>query len=281
MQREFKYIGEKIINHKYQLAKTYSNHIPTISQANLEKRGMDEKEYMSVREELVEFSGEILFKEEDEVYEKVQSWARKVSSLTIEYGISLTESLRIISAYQPIIWDFFQEELELEKISPKTVIETTKKIDRLVDLVVRVFGEVHENHNRQLAATAYSAMEELSVPVVPVAEGLVVIPLVGEIDTSRAELIKEVTLTETSGTNIEQVIFDISGVPILDTMVSNELFNIIQSLKLLGIETSITGIRPSIAQTITSLGIDFSNIHTCATLQQALAKFGLKRVNTP
>ncbi|MBD8847240.1 STAS domain-containing protein, partial [Priestia megaterium] len=71
---------------------------------------------------------------------------------------------------------------------------------------------------------------------------------------------------------------DISGVQIVDTMIVNNLFNLVQALRLLGIETTLTGIRPEIAQTSVRLGIDFRKINTKATLEQALEEIGFRRV---
>jgi rsbT co-antagonist protein RsbR len=79
---------------------------------------------------------------------------------------------------------------------------------------------------------------------------------------------------------VENVVFDLSGVPILDTMVSDALFKIISALRLIGIEAIITGIHPSVAQTIANLGIDFAGIKTFGSLQQALEELGFKKMDS-
>ncbi|WP_085505377.1 STAS domain-containing protein [Thalassobacillus devorans] len=278
MEKEFRYIGEKIVDHRYELTETFNKEVMKVYPENFAETGMPEAEYYKIRADLFKSFGEVLYKDEKEVQHQVYEWAEVAAKRTIEYDVSLTEALRVISFFQPTIWEFFQEELNQEHISPRAVIEISRKIDRLVDIVTRVYGRVHEEHQQMIADTAHSALEELSVPMVPIAEGLAVIPLVGAIDTHRAALINEVALTEANSLGLEEVIFDISGVPVLDTMVSNELFTIINSLNLLGINTRISGIRPKIAQTITSLGINFKGIKTFASLHQALEDCGIKRV---
>ena len=278
-ENDYIYIGEKIVENQLHLARMFRNVVAEHSPQNFETAGMSETDILDLNTELIKCFGEVLYKDEKTVIDQVENWAKKGAKLTIDYNISLTQSMRIISCYQPIIWDFFDEELRENRITPITVIAISKKINRVIDLVMRIFGEAHEQHNLMLTNTAYTALEELSVPVVPIAKGLAVIPLVGAIDTERASWIQEIALSESIRMGLENMVIDISGVPVIDTMVTNELFSIISSLKLVGVETSITGIRPSIAQTITNLGINFKNINTRANLQQALAELGFKKVD--
>ncbi|WP_088036331.1 STAS domain-containing protein [Evansella clarkii] len=279
MDKEFHYIGKKIVENQEELARRFSKQIEKHADEHFGKNGMPAEEYLQLRGSLIRFCGEVLYKNEDQITKQVEEWAKQTAQLTLEYNVSLSEALRIISLYQPMIWDFFDEELKQSRITPMAVIEISKKINRVCDLVMRILGERHDEHSRLLADEAYTALEELSVPVVPVAKGLAVIPLVGAIDTHRAARIQDVALSEASRMGLEYVVFDISGVPVMDTMVSNELFSIISALKLLGIEAIISGVRPSIAQTVTNLGIDFKNIPTRANLQQALAELGFKKAD--
>ncbi|MEH7472469.1 STAS domain-containing protein, partial [Priestia megaterium] len=120
--------------------------------------------------------------------------------------------------------------------------------------------------------------EELSVPIVPITPGVAVMPIIGEIDTHRSTLIMQKGLDKSAHMELSHLILDISGVQIVDTMIVNNLFNLVQALRLLGIETILTGIRPEIAQTSVRLGIDFRKINTKATLEQALEGIGFRRV---
>jgi rsbT co-antagonist protein RsbR len=278
MKSEFKYIGEKIYENRVLLARALSSIIPTYSKESFENTNMPENDYIAIRAEMIGYIGEVLYKEKEPIHQKVEEWSKSVAGLAITYGISLTESLRILSLYRPLIWDTFSDELDHHHITPATVIETSKKVDGLLDTATRTFGEEHENNSRKLMNIAYTALEELSVPVVPIAEGLAVMPIVGAIDTHRARLIMEVSLSEAARLSLENVIFDISGVLFLDTMVSNALFQIIQALKMIGVETIITGVRPSIAQIITGLGINFHDVKTLGSMQQALTELGFQKI---
>ncbi|WP_312036244.1 STAS domain-containing protein [Priestia aryabhattai] len=123
------------------------------------------------------------------------------------------------------------------------------------------------------------ALEELSVPMVPLSKGIAVMPIVGQIDTHRAQLIMETALEESANLQLHYLILDISGVLIVDTMVANNIIEIVKALQLIGTKTMITGIRPEIAQTVVSLGIELGTIKTKATLEQALAEIGFSILN--
>jgi rsbT co-antagonist protein RsbR len=95
--------------------------------------------------------------------------------------------------------------------------------------------------------------------------------LVGDIDTLRASIIKEQTLTKANHLKLDTLIIDLSGVLIIDTMVANELMQIMNAaLELLGIKPILSGLRPELAQTIVQLRIDLKNTPTYGNLQQAL-----------
>jgi len=206
------------------------------------------------------------------------NWAKSSGENLIKNHIPLSVSLRSFSIFRNVIWHVFTEELEQKSFAAITMLDVGKLIDPLLDEISAIIGHVYEEHNRKLMKIAYTALEELSVPVVPVAKETAIIPLIGEIDTDRSKLILEVALEEAAKLQVEYLILDISGVPIVDTMVADNLFKVVQALDLIGVKTIISGIRPEIAQTVISLGINFHKVTTCANLQTALASIGLKRV---
>lgn len=124
---------------------------------------------------------------------------------------------------------------------------------------------------QQIIATQQSTLRELSTPLMPISEHVVVMPLVGSIDTQRAQMIQETLLEGVSTYRAELVILDITGVPVVDTQVGSALIQAAQSIRLLGAQVILTGIQPQIAQTLVQLGVDLRSIRTAATLQQAVA----------
>jgi ligand-binding sensor protein/anti-anti-sigma regulatory factor len=121
---------------------------------------------------------------------------------------------------------------------------------------------------------------ELSSPVVPVFKGILVLPLIGSIDTRRAQQIMASLLEGIIAHQARVVIIDITGVPTVDTGVANHLIRTIQAAGLLGTESLLVGITPEVAQTIVQLGVDLSGIITRSDLQRgveyALHSMGLR-----
>ncbi|WP_062349112.1 STAS domain-containing protein [Herbidospora yilanensis] len=111
---------------------------------------------------------------------------------------------------------------------------------------------------------------ELATPVVKLWQGVVALPLVGTLDSARAQVVMEKLLQTLVDTGSEYAIIDITGVPAVDTQVAQHLLKTIVAARLMGAECIISGIRPQIAQTIVALGIEFGDIATKATLADAL-----------
>jgi len=145
------------------------------------------------------------------------------------------------------------------------------KFARLVDdLGLRTF-ETYVATREQVIAEQAEAMLELSTPVVRLWDGIIAVPLVGTLDSARTQLVMEKMLDALVATRSEHAVIDITGVPTVDTEVAQHLLKTVMAARLLGAQCTLCGIRPQIAHTIVSLGIEFGDITTKATLADALA----------
>lgn len=111
---------------------------------------------------------------------------------------------------------------------------------------------------------------ELSVPVIPVSDETLVVPLVGNIDSARADQILGSILARVEAAGARTVVLDVTGVAIVDTHVAGALLRVAQATRLMGARAVLAGIRPEVAQAIVGLGVDLRDLHTVATLQEAL-----------
>jgi anti-anti-sigma regulatory factor/HAMP domain-containing protein len=116
-----------------------------------------------------------------------------------------------------------------------------------------------------------ATVRELSSPVLPVLDGILVMPLIGTIDANRAALLIESLLAGIEQHRSRVVIIDVTGVPIVDTHVAQTLLRSAEAAKLLGTQPILVGIRPEFAQTIVGLGLDLRSLVTCADLQQGIS----------
>jgi rsbT co-antagonist protein RsbR len=140
----------------------------------------------------------------------------------------------------------------------------------------RIAERVRLDAQEQLINAQQDSLRELSTPLIPLADGVLVMPLVGTIDGRRAQQIME-TLLEGIGTNQAEVaILDITGVRVVDTHVANALIRAAQAAKLLGAHVVLTGISVEVAQTIVHLGADLTLLVTRSNLQHGIA-YALER----
>jgi rsbT co-antagonist protein RsbR len=115
-----------------------------------------------------------------------------------------------------------------------------------------------------------AAVRELSTPVIRIFDRILLLPLVGTIDTGRAQQIMETILLRVSEEQARVVIIDISGVPVVDTKVAEHMILTTNAVRLLGAETVIAGISPVVAKTIVQLGISLPALATRGRLQEAI-----------
>jgi rsbT co-antagonist protein RsbR len=115
-------------------------------------------------------------------------------------------------------------------------------------------------------------LQELSTPAIPITDRILVLPLIGSIDSRRAQQILETVLERLAESSAEIVLLDITGVPLIDTQVAHALIQTSQAVQLLGAKLILTGIRPEVAQALVGLGVQLGGMITYSTLQRALAE---------
>jgi rsbT co-antagonist protein RsbR len=114
-------------------------------------------------------------------------------------------------------------------------------------------------------------IREMSVPVLPLSQSALVLPLVGALDSERLALVQEQALRSIEKFSARFLILDITGVPIVDTAVAQGLIQVVQAARLLGSEVVLVGIRPEVAQAVVGLGIHLNDFVTRSTLQSGIA----------
>ena len=134
-----------------------------------------------------------------------------------------------------------------------------------LDITERV---IYEERLRQQSNT----IREMSTPTIKLWQDILVLPVVGIVDSMRAQHMMDSMLHKIAETYAKVIILDIQGVAAVDTAVANHLIKITKATKLMGCECILSGISPIVAQTIIQLGIDMDTINTRATLSDALAE---------
>jgi rsbT co-antagonist protein RsbR len=144
---------------------------------------------------------------------------------------------------------------------------STTLADNMAELTVTTYQKAREG----IISRQQQELLELSTPVIKLWEGVLAVPMIGTLDSSRTQMVMEALLQAIVDTESGLAIIDITGVPTVDTLVAQHLIKTVTAIRLMGAECIISGIRPQIAQTIVHLGIDLTGITTKATLADALS----------
>lgn len=131
-------------------------------------------------------------------------------------------------------------------------------------------GEALARARDEIIQAQKLALRELSTPLIPISDTVMIMPLIGSIDSTRAQQVIETLLDGVSGSSTRTIILDITGVLVVDTQVADALIQAAQAVKLIGAQVVLTGIRPEVAQTLVGLGVDLGQIVTRSTLESGI-----------
>ncbi|MGD6793169.1 STAS domain-containing protein [Metabacillus indicus] len=214
-----------------------------------------------------------VFSEEDmDFMELFEEWIVRIAKdgehLSTPIQFVIKEFMRTRSQYLKEVAAFI-------KMNPNEY--TNEKIEAIKDLIVRAHDRViyhfvvETQRTSELQLKAQQEMiYELSSPVIKLKGESALLPLVGDIDTARAKMILENTLKQCTEKGVAHLFIDLSGVVMIDTMVAHQIFQLIDALNLIGIKSTLSGIRPEIALTSMQLGLTFENVSIKSTLSKAL-----------
>ncbi|MBH0158621.1 STAS domain-containing protein [Fictibacillus sp. 5RED26] len=225
----------------------------------------------------IKLLGESLSMEDEKAELVLMEWAKKTALFAVEYGQSLDIAMQPLPFIRRAMLDLISKDVNSEELSINALLAVIKKMDINIDLATHTFNETYVKNYNEINQQQKKRITDLSVPVVPLFHNLGVLPLIGEIDDDRADILREITLKKCIKEKLSFLIIDISGVTSLTPEVLRHLFMLIDSLRLLGVKTILTGVRPDIALTALSFESEMSGIQTMASLKQALEILGYGR----
>jgi rsbT co-antagonist protein RsbR len=211
-----------------------------------------------------------LLMEKEAANEVMEQWGNNMANLLVNHGLPLDLALEEISYYRDVIGEIIKEEATNNDFSLDAFYQIISHFNSIVDNAIQFVSKSYVKDYTEKINYAQYAIDELSVPVVRMTEEIGILPLVGDLDTKRAQYLMESALEKGSQYKLKWLIIDLSAVPIIDTMVADQLFKVIAGLQLIGIEVVISGIRPEIAQTMVSLGIKVEEVKSFSSLHQAV-----------
>ena len=206
-------------------------------------------------------------------YAAIRQQMEEVSSARARQGYTPSETaLFVFSLKQPL----FARLRERYKNDLQGLADGTSEATTLLDRLGLFTMEAYQKGREQVIVRQQEEMLELSTPVITLWKGILALPLIGTLDSSRTQVVMENLLQRIVDTGAPIAIIDITGVPTVDTLTAQHLLKTVAAARLMGADCIISGIRPQIAQTIVHLGVELGDVITKSSLSDAFA-IALKR----
>ena len=198
----------------------------------------------------------------------VRDFLTDFSSVRAKGGYTSSETASFIFSMKQPVFEALRKELghDADALATETW-RATELLDSLGLLTTEAFQKTRED----VISRQQHELLELSTPVVQLWDGILALPLIGTLDSARTQVVMQNLLDAIVKSRSDFAIIDITGVPVVDTLVAQHLLKTVAAARLMGAECMISGIRPQIAQTIIHLGVDLSDVITKATLADAFA----------
>ena len=203
-----------------------------------------------------------------------QSWApvreflTDLSSARAKSGYTSSATASFIFSMKQPLFEALRQEIGN---NPDALAAETWRATELLDSLGLLTTESFQKTREQVISRQQQELLELSTPVVQLWDGILALPLIGTLDSARTQVVMQNLLDAIVKTRSDFAIIDITGVPVVDTLVAQHLLKTVAAARLMGAECMISGIRPQIAQTIIHLGVDLSDVITKATLADAFS----------
>jgi rsbT co-antagonist protein RsbR len=242
-----------------------------LSDPNLREDLMSNEDLTNQSEELINsfidsLNDQSIDDSQSRSFDKVNEILSGISISRAKQGFTPKETGTYIFSLKGAILEILQQELK----DLPTLYSQYQKITRIMDSFTLATFETFIKGREELILRQSDEMSEISTPVIRVWDGIVALPIIGTLDSSRTQVVMENLLREIVETESIIAILDISGVPTVDSLVAQHLIKTVSATRLMGAECIISGIRPEIAQTVVHLGIDLNNVITKSTLASAL-----------
>lgn len=252
----------EIINENYdEIVQNWLNETVKYEKTSILNRFIEHDQEVTNRE-FIDLVLQSILNEDEGYAQKMNEFSEKVMGL----GWHLEYITKGLQTARHLLLDLLAE----KGFGSHKPLQMMKKVDELVDPIVNEMVKSYTGAWENTFSLQKDALQELSSPLIPMFENITVMPLIGTIDTERAQLIMENLLDGAVKHRSEVVLIDITGVPVVDTMVAHHIIQAVEAVRLIGAKAILVGIRPEIAQTIVNLGIDLSQFPTKNTMKKGL-----------
>lgn len=193
-------------------------------------------------------------------------------------GTSLTLSFKLkwVQKIRKTLWTFLYEfdSFKEEKYSSEQYYEFGKKMNELLDEFLKEFFITYSSYKDQLLDEQKKLVENLSVPIIPVSPKVSILPLIGSMDSYRANIVEEKVLVEIGAKRVQTLIMDLSGIADMDSEAIHYFLKLHDGISMMGCRSVITGLRPEVVRKIINFDASFAeNVEKKGTVEQALNEY--------
>ncbi len=192
---------------------------------------------------------------------------RQQGEMYARMGVGFNAWVELIRLFREVLTPLLSRDVGDDR---EKLLAALNAMNELLYLSIEVIGEAYLSAKEQVIRTQEEAIRELSTPVLRVRERLLIVPIIGIVDTMRARQITESMLHAVREHRARAVVMDITGVPIVDSKVAGHLLQSVAAARLMGATVIITGLSPDIARTLVSLGTDLPDVTTFGDLQDGM-----------
>ena len=196
--------------------------------------------------------------------ETLQAYARNLSERIIPRGVETHEVLGVVLLLRDVL---ARSLFERYQRNPEMLTRILDAYEPAANRIAVIVGVSFVQERERVIGEQQAAIRELSTPVLQVRERLLILPIIGVLDSQRARQLTEQLLNGIQSNRAKVVVIDITGVASIDQTVANHLFQTVKASRLMGASAVITGVSSEIAQTLVDLGVDLSTMHTVGDLQ--------------
>jgi rsbT co-antagonist protein RsbR len=203
----------------------------------------------------------------DGEWDSYLDYLRDQGATYAQMGVSFSGWFRVLNVFRPRITQLL---VETFAETPGRFRAAVDAMDKFLDGAMALIGEEYLSAKERIIREQQVAIRELSTPVLQIRDGLLLLPLVGVIDSSRARQMTDQLLHAIRANRAKVIVVDITGVPAVDSMVANHLVQVVEAARLLGARAILTGLSAEVAQTLVRIGVDLGKVQTTGNLQDGI-----------
>lgn len=214
---------------------------------------------------------------ESEIYDNIEAPAfadsvtmlQDISAARAEQGFTPSETAIYVLSLKDSVLEYLQSDFGND---PELLNNEIQKMNKVMDNLALITFETYSKTREQIIAKQSQSLLELSTPAIKLWDEILLLPVVGIIDTTRAQLLIESLLAAVVNFEARVAILDVTGVPMVDTRVAQNIIKTVTSAQMMGCEVIITGISSDTAMTLTKLEVDINALTTRGTLRAGVAE---------